>query len=109
MTIILGPYVVGERPDPIRHTFLDAAGDPIDLTGYTASANLQAPRSTEGQAVDLVTIPTPTDGTVQVDLEAMVDTDGTWRAEVWVDQPDGRRYASERFRFYARAALPAPA
>lgn len=110
MTITtLGPYVVGERPDPIAHSFLDADGDAINLTGYTASATLLAPGATEGVDVPGVTVPVPANGTVVVDLADLIDQPKTWRLEVWVDQAAGRRYASKRFRFYATAALPTPA
>jgi hypothetical protein len=107
VTTTIGPYVVGERPDPLEHTFLDADGVAIDLTDYDASAVLLAPGATEGDEPD-VTVPDPDSGTVRVDLGELIDTAGTWRLEVWVDETGGRRYASERFRFYARAALPVP-
>jgi len=32
----LGPYVAGEIPEPWAHTFLDADGAALNLTGYTA-------------------------------------------------------------------------
>lgn len=105
MTLFIGLYVTGERPDPLEHTFLDADGAPIDLTGYTASAVIQAPNAATGVDVTGVSVPSPATGTVRVDLGSLINTPGTWRLEVWVDQEDGRRYASERFRFYARAAL----
>ena len=35
-TIEIGPYVVGEVPIPIEYTYVDSAGAPINLVGYTA-------------------------------------------------------------------------
>lgn len=35
MTIEVGPWTAGEKPGRLEYTFLDANGDPIDLTGYT--------------------------------------------------------------------------
>lgn len=36
-TVCIGPFVQGEVPPPFVYTFLDADGDPIDLSGgYTA-------------------------------------------------------------------------
>jgi hypothetical protein len=34
--IDLGEFVVGERPDPLEHTFKNYAGGAINLTGYSA-------------------------------------------------------------------------
>ena len=33
----LGPYLVGERPETWTHTWLDADGDPIDITDWTVN------------------------------------------------------------------------
>lgn len=33
----LGPYVGGERPEPWVHTFEDANGDPINISGWSVN------------------------------------------------------------------------
>lgn len=102
MTTTLGPYVTGERPDSLLHTFLDFTGEPIDLTDFTATAVM---RTATGISTALTcSIPTPTDGVVRVDLP-LLDVPGTTRLEVKAGSA-GPIYMSERFRFYVRAALP---
>lgn len=63
MSITIGSYVAGEVPEPLEYSFLDADGDPLDLTGFTVTFRL----SFDGAAgvessADLSA--TPTDGTV---------------------------------------------
>lgn len=35
------PYVMGEKPAPLVYAFLDASGNPIDVTGWAAEFHIQ--------------------------------------------------------------------
>lgn len=108
MTIGIGPYTAGEIPPALTYTFLDAAGSPIDLTGFDARFvfGRQDGTSIERPA-ELAT--EPATGAVTYTWE---DGDLTapdlYDAEFWVG--DGTtRFASERIEFLVTAALEIPA
>lgn len=66
-SVHLGSYVVGEVPPPLEYQFLDADGQPIDLSGFGV-ATFQWSGYVQGQFVDPVvetaTITDPTVGKV---------------------------------------------
>jgi hypothetical protein len=41
MSVIIGPYVVGERPSSLTYQFLNSSGAVIDISGFTAKLNYQ--------------------------------------------------------------------
>lgn len=41
MSVVLGPYVLGEIPPPLTYQFLDSSGAAIDLTNYSGSFSWQ--------------------------------------------------------------------
>lgn len=61
-TVDLGSFADGEVPEPLVYAFLDAAGDPIDLTGYTATFSLKV-GDADAQTLP-ATVSTPLEGEV---------------------------------------------
>lgn len=67
MTTSLGTFVEGEIPEPLEYQFLDSAGDPIDLTGFTATFHTRI-------------------NTVETDLAATVsDDENGIVTHIWLD------------------------
>lgn len=106
--IDLGTFVEGEIPEPLEYRFLDSTGEPIDLTGYTATFHM----SVGGVPTDLTaTVTSPDDGEVThvwVDGELARQNDlGSLRCEFTVTN-DTNTYTSDRMRGFIRAAIREP-
>lgn len=101
--IELGSFVVGEVPPPIEYSYLDAAGDPINLTGYTATFSI-----VKGDGTDLSRTADLSDGpngeVTYIWVAADMDTAGVLRCEFKATNGTNTFY-SERFVGYVRAAL----
>jgi hypothetical protein len=104
-TVCLGPFVAGEIPDPLVYEFLDADGNPMDLTGYTASfayAELWGTPAAVRSAV--------ADGsTVTYTWQASdLAVPGRYHGELWTGEADGiPAYASVQLRWNVhRPAVP---
>jgi hypothetical protein len=102
-TVNIGPYTVGEKPPPLVYQFLDSAGAPINLTGYTAKFQYQR---TDGAATSVnATVSDPTNGRVTyVWAGTEFSTPGTWWAEIWVGNTTNR-LASSRMEARVRAPV----
>ena len=85
--IDVGRFTTGERPAPLVYTFQDAAGTPIDLTGFSASF---VSSDLTGTAV----ITDPAAGEVTHDWVDADMTVGLHKARVWVGN-GSNRYASD--------------
>lgn len=100
MSITVGPFTEGERPAPLVYTFQDADGNPIDLTGFTATFITNTHTGT-------ATITDPDAGQV---THVWVDADlveGSHRSNFWVGNGTNR-YASDLIFWRARPAAGTP-
>lgn len=102
--VVAGPYVVGEVPAPLVYTFLDAAGAPINLTGYAVTFSYR--RDDDAVAVT---------GSAAVTGAAAGEVTLTWSStpfagpgryfgEFWVGN-GANRFASLLVTFVVRAAV----
>lgn len=82
----VGPFVEGEIPQPLTVTFEDSAGDTINLTGYTGELRYTLRSDgVDSTVVRAATIPTPPDGTVVVQWDAIdMLVEGEYIGQVWV-------------------------
>jgi|GEM_PF-6931569 len=88
--------MAGEIPEPIEHTFLDADGDAIDLSGYSASATWEH-RGTGGTG-SLTCTSGDSSGTIAATVTAAaVATAGVVDVVVWAGN-GVNRFASPIWR-----------
>lgn len=99
--------IQGEKPEPIEHTFLDADGDAIDLTGYTGQGNYELPDGTTGTITSGDVTVGGADGTVTLVLpEAVCSLAGVVDLDVWAGNGT-QRYAA-RWRLLVQDAVGTP-
>lgn len=102
-TLSIGEHTVGEKPAPLVYQFLDSAGAPIDLTGYTAAFHYQ--RSDGTASTGLATVTDPSNGKVtHVWTGAELSTPGMWWCEFWVGNTTNK-LASKRLEALVRASV----
>lgn len=88
-SLTIGPYVVGERPAPLEYQFLDSAGAPMDLTGYSAEFHVQPRNGTA--VVHPAAVTDPATGRVTHTWSGTeLVTSGTWWMEFWVGNGTNR-------------------
>lgn len=74
-------FAAGEKPEPLAHTYLDADGGPVDLTGYNVRATWQ---HTDGTTGELTGSTSGSDGTATVTLPSTpLATPGVLDVVVW--------------------------
>lgn len=92
MSVAIGPYVIGEKPAPLIYQFLDSAGSPINLAGFTAKFSYQE-RDSAAVTVN-ATVSDAANGKAQYTFTGSeFSTAGHYRAEMWVGNSTNR-YAS---------------
>lgn len=105
----IGPFTLGEKPEPLQITMQDADGAALVLTSYTAKFVIESVDATvAGLAAGTSSIPTPASGiTRYVWAAADFTTAGFYRGQMWVG--DGTyRYASDVFEWFVRDLTTAP-
>lgn len=80
---ILGPYLVGEIPEPWVPQLTDNSGTPINITGFTGVVQYERPDGTDGtRAATILDAPT---GKWRVAWTAADFTQaGVYKATLWV-------------------------
>ena len=107
--IRLGPFSLGEKPEPLQITIQDADGNVINLTGYTAKFVIKSVDQTVsglgGGVSDLVT---PATGITRYTWAAAdFTTAGFYVGQMWVGN-GSLRYASDIFEWFVRSNTLAP-
>lgn len=106
----LGPYTVGEIPRPIEVTFLEADGQAIDLSGFSADFVIQQVEgaSADGLGAGAATVEDAATGlTRYLWTAADCAVAGRYRGQMWVG--DGsNRLASIEFWWDVLELTPAP-
>ena len=96
----------GEIPEPIEHTFLDADGVAIDITGYSGRATYVLPDGTTGELSSGVSVG-GSDGTVTVTVPStLCASPGVVDVDIWAGN-GVQRYAA-RWRLLVQAAAGTP-
>lgn len=103
-------YAVGEWPEPVDYSFLDADGNPISMAGYTPTATIEDPDGVIVGYDDEVEVTDAPNGTVTFTWpDDTLDTAGTYTLMIWVESASAR-YASEPIAVHAsdRGGIPDP-
>lgn len=108
----IGPYTVGERPEPIRVTFLDFEGNPLDLTGYSVDFVIEAisgvAESNIGQGAASIVAPSANGVTQYAWIEADFLNPGRYRGQMWVGNGGAQKIASLELWWDVLDITPAP-
>ena len=110
-TVELGSFVVGEVPTPLVYRFLDADGQPINLTGFGV-ATFQWSEVVRGQyllpVVEVAVVTNAVDGQVTYTWDGdEFDAPGEYAALFYVN--DGtNQYASDELRWQVCLSIGTP-
>jgi hypothetical protein len=105
-SVIIGPFVVGEKPAPLEYQFLDSGGQGMNLGAYTARFSC-IERGGNTVTVDVANAVVTDAATGRVTYTwtgAEFPTPGRYEAELWVGNTT-QRFASVLLLFTVRAAV----
>jgi len=104
----IGTITQYERFDNLQHTYTNAAGVAIDISGWSVEAQCKSPSGTITEVSGTVT-DGPT-GVVSVPWDATWSgTPGGWRLEIWVrNVAESRLHSSDPITWTVRAAVGQP-
>jgi len=105
----IGPFTLGEKPEPLQITLQDADGSAISLTGYTAQFVIESiDQTVSGLASGTSEIVTAASGITRYTWAAAdFTTAGFYRGQMWVGNGT-YRYASDVFEWFVRDLTTAP-
>lgn len=103
-TVTIGPYTLGEKPSPLVYQFLDSAGSPINLTGYSAEFHFQRSDSSSSSTGAAVVSDAANGKVTHTWTGTELSTAGTWWCEFWVGNGTNR-YASVRMTATVRLQI----
>lgn len=105
----IGPFTLGEKPEPLQITIQDNDGVAISLVGYTASFVIESVDQTvSGLGTGTSTIVTPASGIIRYTWAAAdFTTAGFYRGQMWAGNGI-YRYASNVFEWFVRDLTTAP-
>lgn len=105
----IGPFTLGEKPEPLQITIQDFDGNAVSLSSYTAKFVIESVDQTvNGLGEGTSEIVTPASGITRYNW-AVSDftTAGFYRGQMWVGNGT-YRYASDIFEWFVRDLTTAP-
>lgn len=105
----IGPFTLGEKPEPLQITIQDFDGTAVSLVGYTAKFVIESVDQTvSGISSGVSEIITPASGVTRYTWAAAdFTTAGFYRGQMWAGNGT-YRYASDVFEWFVRDLTTAP-
>lgn len=103
-TLSIGPYVVGEKPEPLVYTFTDSDGNPLDLSGYQVVFEVRRRSSSSPSTYAGTLVDGPTGQVSYTWTGNEWTTAGSYWSEFWVGNGTNR-WASWRFQYTVRTPV----
>lgn len=104
-SVVIGPYVVGEKQAPLTYQFLDSDNVPMNITGYTAKFVTRLVDDESSAATYNAVVSDAVNGKVTYTWTgAEITSPGKHWAEFWIGNTT-QRYASIRLEYSVRSAV----